>query len=147
MSDPKSRELGPESLRWTCDPAQFSFESAEELPAAPGIIGQDRAIDAIRLGMSIRSKGHNVFVAGPSGTGRATTARHLLETADTGRKRAPRHRLRAQLPRSPTTRSPSCSRTGRARAPAEMDEFVVAMRRGDRADLRERRLQGADGSR
>jgi lon-related putative ATP-dependent protease len=43
------------------------------------IIGQDRAIEAMELGLRVESPGYNVFVSGPSGTGRTTTARHILQ--------------------------------------------------------------------
>ena len=44
------------------------------------IIGQDRAIEAMELGLKVDSPGYNVFVSGPSGTGRTTTARHILQS-------------------------------------------------------------------
>ncbi len=44
------------------------------------IIGQDRAIEAMELGLRVESPGYNVFVSGPSGTGRTTTARHILQS-------------------------------------------------------------------
>lgn len=44
------------------------------------IIGQDRAIEAMELGLMVDSPGYNVFVSGPSGTGRTTTARHILQS-------------------------------------------------------------------
>jgi ATP-dependent Lon protease len=75
-------ELKPEQLRWRCDPASLPFETTDEIPCSEGIIGQDRAVDAIRLGLRVRSKGHNVFVAGEAGTGRTTSVRHLLETTE-----------------------------------------------------------------
>ncbi|MBN2493842.1 MAG: AAA family ATPase [Deltaproteobacteria bacterium] len=43
------------------------------------IIGQDRAIAAIEMGLRLESPGYNIFVSGPSGSGRMTTARHILE--------------------------------------------------------------------
>jgi hypothetical protein len=52
------------------------------------IIGQDRAIEAMRLGLQLESPGYNVFLCGPSGSGRMTTARHVLREF-----REPRHPL------------------------------------------------------
>ncbi len=34
------------------------------------MIGQDRAAEAVRFGIGIKSDGHNVFVMGPSASGR-----------------------------------------------------------------------------
>jgi lon-related putative ATP-dependent protease len=44
------------------------------------IIGQDRAIEALELGLRLNSPGYNIFVAGPSGSGKMTTTRHILAT-------------------------------------------------------------------
>ncbi len=42
------------------------------------IIGQDRAIEALEIGLRLNSPGYNVFVSGPSGSGKMTTTRHIL---------------------------------------------------------------------
>jgi len=79
--------LKPEELRWSCPLDSFSFRSTAELPTFEGIIGQERAMEAIRLGLKMRSKGYNIYVAGLPGTGKMTTVRHLLNAIDTGRER------------------------------------------------------------
>ncbi|MCK4413241.1 MAG: AAA family ATPase [Candidatus Eisenbacteria sp.] len=81
--------VDPADLRWRCDFGGFGFASTEELPTFEGIIGQDRAMDAIRLGLKMRSKGYNIYVAGYPGTGKMTTIRHLLKTVETGRRIPP----------------------------------------------------------
>jgi lon-related putative ATP-dependent protease len=43
------------------------------------IIGQDRAIASLELGLRLESPGYNVFVSGPSGSGRMTTVKHTLQ--------------------------------------------------------------------
>jgi lon-related putative ATP-dependent protease len=45
----------------------------------PDIIGQPRAIQALKMGIEIRAKGYNVFVSGLSGTGKRTAITRLLE--------------------------------------------------------------------
>jgi Cdc6-like AAA superfamily ATPase len=40
--------------------------------------GQERAVRAIQLGLSMNFPGYNIFVAGEPGTGRSTTVRFLL---------------------------------------------------------------------
>ena len=77
--------LSPEALRWRCDPDSFGFEKVDELESKEGIIGQDRAIAALEIGITLRNKGYNVFVTGPSGSGRTTTVKHVLETTETDR--------------------------------------------------------------
>ena len=77
--------LKPEQLRWQCDIVKCGVKSTGDLPDFEGIIGQERAIDAITLGLKMRSKGYNIYVAGLSGTGKMTTVKHLLGTVATGR--------------------------------------------------------------
>jgi predicted ATP-dependent protease len=59
------------------DAAAIDFSIPKELldaKAAPsfGVIGQPRAVEALKLGTAIRSKGYHIFVTGPAGTGRRT---------------------------------------------------------------------------
>jgi ATP-dependent Lon protease len=77
--------LAPERLRWRCDPAQFSFRSTDELGACPiNIIGQPRAQEALRLGLSGRSEGFNIFVSGEVGSGRSTVVTRMLAEVEKG---------------------------------------------------------------
>jgi len=71
--------LPPERLRRTCDASIFAFEVTDDLPLEPGIIGQDRAADAVRFGLGIRSPGFNLFVMGPTGSGRRSILRRIVE--------------------------------------------------------------------
>jgi ATP-dependent Lon protease len=72
-------EVPPERLRWRCDPSKFKFETTDDLgEVVISIIGQPRAIAALKLGLSLRSSGYNIFVAGEVGTGRSTAVRRLL---------------------------------------------------------------------
>ncbi len=79
-----AKELTPGELWHPFDPATFEFETTDMLPGDISIIGQDRAVQAIDFGLSIESTGYNIFALGPSGTGRTTTVRILLEDAATG---------------------------------------------------------------
>ncbi len=74
----QSLELSPEILCRRCDPAHFTDTAAETLPDIPDIIGQERAVEAIRFGLDIRSPGFNLFVTGPTGTGRRSILQHLV---------------------------------------------------------------------
>ncbi|MFA4924702.1 MAG: ATP-binding protein, partial [Ignavibacteriaceae bacterium] len=67
-------------LRWFCNPQIFDFESTSELEPNESIIGQDRALRAIKLGVNLRSPGYNIFIAGLSGTGKATAVKKMLES-------------------------------------------------------------------
>lgn len=48
------------------------------------IIGQERAVKAIRLGLSMQSHGYNIFVSGTNGTGRSATVKKLLDEFNVG---------------------------------------------------------------
>lgn len=75
-------EVPIEKLRWRCDPNLLPFETTEEIKPCEEIIGQDRALEAIRLGLDIESIGYNIFVTGLTGTGRFTTIKCVLEEMD-----------------------------------------------------------------
>lgn len=129
MTDSKSLLLSADQLRWKCDPASLGFERVDEIPVTKGIIGQDRAVQAMKLAFSVRSKGHNVFVCGPTGTGRTTTVRHLLETMDTGRK-APCDTVYVNNFRDPDMPLAIQLPAGRGQAfRRDMEEFVLSMKR------------------
>ena len=70
--------LPPERLRPACDPKKFAFKTTAELEEVDGLIGQERAVDAIRFGTEIQQKGFNLFVLGSPGLGKHTAvSRHL----------------------------------------------------------------------
>ena len=79
----KHKELTPGELRWRCDPGIFEFDSTENIDPVEGIVGQERALDAIKLGVEMRSPGYNIYIAGLSGTGKATTVKKMLEAIST----------------------------------------------------------------
>ncbi len=74
-----SKELTAEQVRLRCDPSLFKCESTSELEPKEGIIGQDRAISALRFGLNIQKAGFNVYVSGLAGTGRTTVIKSFLE--------------------------------------------------------------------
>lgn len=79
-----ARRLTPDQVRRTCPVTVFDFETTTELEPAPGLIGQDRAVRALEFGLGISSPGYNIYVSGPTGTGRTTYATSLVrDTAGT----------------------------------------------------------------
>lgn len=70
-------EIASEHLRRRVDPSQFP-STTEDIPPLEGIIGQPRALDAIAFGLEIHSPGYNLFVAGPTGSGRERTIHDFL---------------------------------------------------------------------
>jgi lon-related putative ATP-dependent protease len=80
--DFNSFKLSPEQLRWTCDPDSLGVKTTAEIPPCKEIIGQQRAIQAIRMGLNMKSHGYNIYVSGLTGTGKTTTIKKLLEQMD-----------------------------------------------------------------
>ena len=79
-------EVPPEKLRWTCDPDSLGFESTGECKQITGIIGQERALTAIRMGLEIESPGYNIYASGLTGTGKTSTIKTLLSQLDVKKK-------------------------------------------------------------
>ena len=66
----KKNELSYKDLKNYCNPNMFKFETTEELNDSDLIYGQDRGIKALEFGLSVDSKGYNLYVEGPSGVGK-----------------------------------------------------------------------------
>ncbi len=78
----KFKEVPADKLRWRCNLDTLGIKTTDDPKTSPDIIGQKRAVNAIRLGLDIDSHGYNLFVNGLSGTGRKTAVNRLLkETA------------------------------------------------------------------
>jgi len=73
------QELAPEQLRWRCPEEELPFETTDEVEPLEEIVGQPRALEALRLGARLWAPGYNVYVSGISGTGRLTTVQKILE--------------------------------------------------------------------
>ncbi|MQA66901.1 MAG: AAA family ATPase [Alphaproteobacteria bacterium] len=73
------KPLSPDQLCRYCDPAELGFRTTDELEDPLHIIGQGRAVEAIRFAVGIERDGYNMFAAGPSGTGKHSTIRQFLE--------------------------------------------------------------------
>ena len=71
--------LQPQQLHHSCDPEQFGFQTTADLEDLTEIIGQMRAMDAVRFGAGIRHDGYNLFVLGPSGMGKHSMVQQFLE--------------------------------------------------------------------
>ncbi len=76
-------ELTPKQMRWTCPESKFRFKTTKDIKPLEAIVGQPRAIEAIRMGAELFAKGYNIFVTGLSGTGRFTTVKKILEEVTT----------------------------------------------------------------
>ena len=83
------KQLTAEEVRKTCSPASLGFESTEKLEAAPTIIGQSRALQALQFGLEIQNSGFNIYAAGLPGTGKMTAITAFLERVAIGKDTPP----------------------------------------------------------
>jgi hypothetical protein len=74
------KELAANQVRQRCDSTLFQCNSTDELKPIDGIIGQDRALSALKFGLNIIKPGFNVFVAGLAGTGRTTAIKSFMDS-------------------------------------------------------------------
>ncbi|OPY36424.1 MAG: Archaeal Lon protease [Methanoregula sp. PtaU1.Bin051] len=72
------RALPAKDLRAIYPPSKVGCATTETLTATEEIIGQDRALTALRFGLGIREQGFNIYVAGLPGTGRRTAVKKFL---------------------------------------------------------------------
>ncbi len=70
--------LPSERLARRCDPDSFAFETTAELAGVDEVIGQERADRAVEFGVAIRRDGYNLFVMGPTGSGKRTLVRKRI---------------------------------------------------------------------
>ena len=70
--------LAPDELYHAFDASLLPFDTTAELADGLEIIGQERAVDAIRFGIGIHHHGYNLFALGPNGIGRQTTVNRFL---------------------------------------------------------------------
>ncbi|MBA1148420.1 AAA family ATPase [Ectothiorhodospiraceae bacterium WFHF3C12] len=76
---PKPQALKADQVFRACDPDALGFDTTDDLEDLDRIIGQDRAIEALRFGTGMRSHGYNLFVLGPNGIGKFEVVKHYLQ--------------------------------------------------------------------
>lgn len=57
----------------------FNFVTTAELETFSGVLGQERAVDAIEFGVGMSRPGYNIYVMGESGSGRFSYVRRYLQ--------------------------------------------------------------------
>jgi hypothetical protein len=57
--------LRPDQLYRATDLSALTFSTTAEIKPIDGLIGQDRALEAIRFGTHVNKAGFNLFVIGP----------------------------------------------------------------------------------
>ena len=75
----KRNELLPRDLKDICNPNVFDFETTAELEDTTDLVyGQERGIKALEFGTDINIKGYNLYLEGPSGTGKTMYTKKFL---------------------------------------------------------------------
>ncbi len=82
ISVKKHKELSAKELSYEIKFVPPKTKSSDSISPCLEIIGQENAINSIKLGLNVKSNGYNIFVTGPVGTGRTSTIQHLLEQLD-----------------------------------------------------------------
>lgn len=72
-------ELKPEQLRMRFPPERLAGETTDDIEPLEGIIGQERAVRAMEFGLRVKHPGYNIYMAGPTGTGKNTYARRIVQ--------------------------------------------------------------------
>jgi lon-related putative ATP-dependent protease len=62
-----------------CDTQLPAFNSTQDLEDLSDTVGQMRAVEALRFGVAVRHPGYNIFILGPSGSGRYSLALKELQ--------------------------------------------------------------------
>jgi lon-related putative ATP-dependent protease len=105
----KPPELSANELHRICEPKSLGFKTTGEIETLSGALGQEEAMNALAFGVSVASKGYNIFALGSAGSGRRTFIRKALETRAENEPtpaawcygfnfRNPRHPVALQLP-------------------------------------------------
>lgn len=72
-------ELSHHQLRRVCDLSAFRFITTEEVPGIQGMMGQQRAEEAMEFGLGIQHNSYHIYVSGSKGTGRTSYSKSVIE--------------------------------------------------------------------
>jgi lon-related putative ATP-dependent protease len=86
MATPEPLEA--QALLRRTPPEHIPFASTDEVEAETELVGQERALEAMRFGIGMQRRGYNLFVLGPPGIGKHTFADKLLRERAAGEERA-----------------------------------------------------------
>ncbi len=81
--------LPPEKLRWHCEVSRIPFETTSQAEPLEGVIGQDRALRALKMGVELPAPGYNVFVCGLAGTSRGGMIVRMIQELQPATKPSP----------------------------------------------------------
>ncbi|UCD72874.1 MAG: AAA family ATPase, partial [Candidatus Bathyarchaeota archaeon] len=73
------KELEVTRLRSECNPGLVRCDHTNDIAPLEEIVGQERAVKALKFGLDINEQGFNIYVAGLPGSGRTTAVRDFVE--------------------------------------------------------------------
>lgn len=71
--------LSVDKLYEHTDPDVFDFETTADLDGPVSVVGQERALDAVRFGIGIQQQGYNLYALGPHGLGKYDVISQFIE--------------------------------------------------------------------
>ena len=79
-------ELNVKQLRFYCDEGCLDFETTATVAPLEGMIGQERAVQAVEFGLHTKNPGYNIFISGMVGTGKFTYAKQAVRKLAKGQQ-------------------------------------------------------------
>ena len=79
------KPLDAAQLYQRTDLDRFDFETTAELQELTEIVGQPRAVEAVKFGMDVKHSGYNIFALGPTGMGNASVRASAWKEASSER--------------------------------------------------------------
>lgn len=76
----RSTKLKPHQLSQFISGTQLTISSSADVETFKGVLGQDRAVNAIQFGVAMERPGYNIFVMGETGTGRSSYVKDYLRS-------------------------------------------------------------------
>ena len=75
------KAISAHQLRSFCEKAEFNFADTSELDDFEGMVGQERAIDALSFAVEMGRPGYNMYLMGSTGLGKHTLLKRFLDEA------------------------------------------------------------------
>ena len=81
MTMTQIKALSSEKLRAFCERAEFNFKTTDDIPDFEGMVGQERAMEALSFAVEIDRPGYNMYLMGSTGLGKHTLLKKFLDKA------------------------------------------------------------------
>ncbi|HET9952057.1 MAG TPA: ATP-binding protein [Candidatus Eisenbacteria bacterium] len=70
--------LSASRLSPSVDASRFAFSDTSRIEPLTGVVGQERALEALDFGLRMKGPGFNLYVAGPVGTGKSSLVHRMV---------------------------------------------------------------------